>query len=373
MTERVMGTAPSSLVWSIPVWAVIVAVTAAGAPSTPRAVAGGVVFGIGVAALYFTTRGNRRLRQLAILGGTLGGLGGSLFAPSGIAIAVTYITASRLPGVFSERAVRVLGALDALAVSVVIAVISHSWVGLLAGVGIPLLIQRAIEHEELVRSNDRAQALLAELEARRESEAQAVALRERGRIARELHDVLAHTLAGLSVQLQAVRTIAAREKVPASVLDPIDTAAALAKSGLDEARAAVGVLRDPIGLGIDDITTLVGRHAGPPSLSVHGEGTVSAAAGHAVYRAVQESLTNAARYAPGASVAVELTWTPGELVATVTDSGLPSGRKAVADQGTGLGLAGMGERLSEVGGTVVAGPTPAGGWHVAITVPQVPA
>ena len=370
MTERVTSIRPSLLVWTVPAWAAIVIVTALGAPTTARAVAAGCVFTLGVVGLYLTRRGPMRLRQTATVTGILGGLGGTLLAPSGIAIAVTFITASRLPIVFGERAVRVLGGLTTASVATVIAVVSHSWVGALAGVGIPLVIQRANEHEALIAERDRAQALLAEVEAGRDAEQRAAALRERGKIARELHDVLAHTLAGLSVQLQAVRAVAAREQVPPSVLEPLDTAAALAKNGLDEARAAVGVLRDPVGLGIDELPALVARHPGRPVLTVSGEGAVSPDAGHAVYRAVQESLTNAARYAPGATVSVELDWTRAQLITTVSDTGLPSGRRAVTDQGTGLGLAGMGERLAEVGGTVTAGPA-GPGWRVVIMVPRV--
>jgi signal transduction histidine kinase len=95
---------------------------------------------------------------------------------------------------------------------------------------------------------------------------------------------------------------------------------------------------------------------------------VSAEAGHAVYRAVQESLTNAARYAPGADVSVELTWTETSLTTRIRDTGLPQGRSAVSGQGTGLGLAGMDERVRATGGSVEAGPS-GGGWLVEVTVP----
>jgi signal transduction histidine kinase len=264
--------------------------------------------------------------------------------------------------------VALLMPIDTVAVATVVGFVSHSLVGILAGVGIPVLVQRANEHEELIRSRDRAQALLAEVEAGREAEERAVALRERGRIARDLHDVLAHTLAGLSVQLQGIRAVAAREQVPASVLEPLDRAADLARSGLDEARAAVGVLRDPVGLGIDAIGALVARHPGPPTFRVTGSGAVSAEAGHAVYRGVQEALTNAARYAPGAEVVVSLEWSASSLITRVRDTGLPQGRSPISDQGTGLGLAGMDERVRAAGGTLSAGAVGAG-WQVQIVVP----
>ena len=357
--------------WTVPAWTAMTVVTALDAPTLARQVAAGVVMGVAAAALLLVRLLDRSRAQLMIIVSSVGGLAATLLSPAGLAEAVVFIAASRLARGFSGTTLRNVMIADAIAVAAVIGWVSHSVVGALAGLGVPLLVQRAVEHEQLVAERDRAQALLAQVEAGREAEERAVALRERGRIARELHDLLAHTLAGLSVQLQAVRAVAAREQVPSTVMEPLDTAAALAKSGLEEARAAVGVLRDPVGLGIGEIPALVARHPGQPSLDVHGEGSVTAEAGHAVYRAVQESLTNAARYAPGATVSVDLAWTPGELRTTVTDTGLPSGRQAVADQGTGLGLAGMTERLVDVGGSVTAGPTPAGGWRVAITVPQV--
>jgi signal transduction histidine kinase len=68
-------------------------------------------------------------------------------------------------------------------------------------------------------------------------------------------------------------------------------------------------------------------------------------------------------------VAIALDWTGPALCARICDTGLPAGRTAIADQGTGLGLVGMDERLRAVGGSVQAGPDPGGGWRVEITVP----
>jgi signal transduction histidine kinase len=102
---------------------------------------------------------------------------------------------------------------------------------------------------------------------------------------------------------------------------------------------------------------------------------VTAEAGHAVYRAVQESLTNAARYAPGAAVRVRMQWGPDLLRVEVEDDGAAPGHQPLVGQGGGLGLAGMRERLAAVGGSVEAGPRgpqgPPGppGWRVVVGVP----
>jgi signal transduction histidine kinase len=106
------------------------------------------------------------------------------------------------------------------------------------------------------------------------------------------------------------------------------------------------------------------------SLAVSGAPQpVAPEAGHAVYRAVQEALTNAARYAPGAPVTVALSYTAGGLDVRVADAGLPPGRSAVPSQGSGLGLAGMDERIRGVGGTLTAGPRADSGWQVEVRVP----
>ena len=225
-----------------------------------------------------------------------------LIAPKGLGEIPAFVVAGKIPFAIDAAGRTLVRRRDhAVVVGVVVGFVSRSLVGALAGLGIPLLAQRAVERRELIASRDEAQALLVEVQAGREAEAQAAALQERGRIARDLHDVLAHSLAGLSVQLQATRAVAAREGVAAAVLEPLDKAAALARDGLAEARAVVGALRDPVGLGLAELPALVERHPGEATLDARRRRPVEVDpdAGHAVYRAVQEALTNAARYAPG--------------------------------------------------------------------------
>jgi signal transduction histidine kinase len=352
-------------------WVVIFGVTVAAGHRFTLSVAGGVLMALAVVGIQLSVLRNRVVHASGALLATACGLAVIPLIPAGLGVIPVLVAASRFPAVFDPRWQRVMTVLTTIGFGVDIGYISQSIAGALAGLVVPLLVQRAEEHRQLIAERDRAQALLAELQATREAESQAAALRERGRIARDMHDVLAHSLAGLSLQLQAARTVAVREGASAEVLAPIETAASLARDGLAEARTAVSALRDPVGLGLDALPALVGRFPGTATLSSAGDaGSLDPEAGHSVYRAVQESLTNAARYAPGAPVAVAIRWETERLRVTVDDTGLPAGREPVAAAGTGLGLAGMAERLRAAGGSVQAGPGPDGGWRVQIEIPR---
>jgi signal transduction histidine kinase len=361
------------LSWRLAAWIALAVATVLSARGATVRLVAAVEIGVAVAAILFARHPRIAVRRIAVVVASVGGFLACFVAPRGLGEVVVVIAASRLPEAFDGRVLQVLTALDTAALGATVGYISRSFVGALAGAAIPLLVQRALEHRDLQRERDRAQALLAEVQAGRDAEAQAAALRERGRIARDMHDVLAHSLAGLSVQLQAARAVAVRDGVGAAVLDPLDKAASLARDGLAEARAAVGALRDPAGLGLAELPALVARHPGAVTLETRGvPAEVTAAAGHAVYRAVQEALTNAARYAPGSPVRVELRWVEQGLRVSVTDSGPARDRSVVAGQGTGLGLAGMDERLRAVGASLRAGPRPDGGWEILIDVPARP-
>jgi signal transduction histidine kinase len=293
-----------------------------------------------------------------------------LIATGGLGEIPVLVAAARLPFAFPPRTTRALSAVGAVGFGAAVAYASGSIAGLAAGVGVPLLVTRSEQRRELVTERDRARALLAELEATRAAEAQSLALRERARIARDMHDVLAHTLAGLSLQLQAARAAAQRSGAGPELAEPLERAADLARDGLAEARSAVGALREPPEHGIGELPALVARFPGDVKLSLDGGADLSQHAANAVYRAVQEALTNATRYAPGSPVRVAVCDEAAELVATVEDEGPAPGHETLAGLGSGLGLAGMRERLAEVGGTVTAGPRPGSGWRVEIRVPR---
>jgi signal transduction histidine kinase len=230
-------------------------------------------------------------------------------------------------------------------------------------------------------SQDHAELLLAQLEDAREAEAVAAALAERARIAGELHDVLAHALSGLAIQLQGARKLAAREQVSSALLASIERSGELAREGLAEARQAVGALHGDRLPGLDQLGQLIEdfrRDTGAvTSFRVEGDSRpIASDAGLALFRGVQEALTNSARYARGAVVEVRVRYGASSTVLTVEDHSppAPSGRsrlpgRELFEPGGGHGLQSMRERAQRVGGSAQAGPTP-DGWRVEIRVPS---
>ncbi|WP_370153420.1 sensor histidine kinase [Streptacidiphilus sp. EB129] len=293
-------------------------------------------------------------------------------APGGLGEVPVLVGAAVLPMCVQAGPVRnACVAVVATGFGVTVMVISGSLAGLLAGVGAWFISDSSVGHAALQAERDRAVALLAEVEASRAARQEAAALEERGRIAREMHDVLAHSLAGLSMQLQAVRAIARRDGAPATLTEPLDRAAELARDGVQEARAAVGALRAAPLRGVDDIRGLIGGFPGEARLRISGRaGRLAPETGHAVYRAVQEAMTNAARYATGSAIEVDMVWEDCEVRVVVRDHGLPAGHGPSGVTGTGTGLRGMTERIEAVGGSLTAGPAPgAAGWRIALRVP----
>ena len=237
-----------------------------------------------------------------------------------------------------------------------------------------VLALMAVSMRQAGSNEERAELLLAQLEDAREAQAQAAALAERTRIAQDLHDVLAQTLSGLAIQVQAARLMARRDQAGHDLRDLLDRAGKLVKDGLGEARRAVGVLRGDTLPSLERLPELVERYRTDLELDVTmtvsgTERALPADAGLALYRGVQEALTNAARYARGARTTVTLRYEPQATTLTVEDRReSPGPAPAALAGGSGLGLTGMHERLSAVGGNASAGPT-AHGWTVRMELP----
>jgi len=219
--------------------------------------------------------------------------------------------------------------------------------------------------------------LLAKLRAAQEELATRAATDERRRIARELHDVIAHSLTVMMLHVTGARRALERDTRDATAA--LEEAERLGRQSLQDVRRVVGVLgveggREPAPMpGAPDLTTLIDqfRNAGATiSANIDGElGTLEPTAGLALYRIVQESLTNAAKHAPGMPIEVAIEVGPDRtsirVVNVVSDAAAP--RTAV--RSSGLGLWGMNERAALLGGTVSAGADDRS-WIVEVIVPS---
>lgn len=222
----------------------------------------------------------------------------------------------------------------------------------------------------------RISELLQELQTSREAEQAASLAAERGRMAREMHDVLAHTLSGLALQLEGARLLAQSTDADTRLVDAVQLAQLLSRSGLAEARRAVQALRGQEIPGPELIGSLVDQHrlvsspSGTSSFRPSGVPVpLSPEAALALYRTAQESLANVRKHAPGADVDVELSWDTDTVELQITSTGASSSEPASEP---GYGLTGMTERADLAGGTVDAGPF-RGGFRVHLSLPYVPA
>ena len=218
------------------------------------------------------------------------------------------------------------------------------------------------------------QAVAAE-EARLQAE-QLAAGQERERIARELHDVLAHTVSVMVVQAEAAEEML--ESQPDRAREPVTAVQQAGREALVEIRTLLQGLRRTSDEtrtpypGVENVDDLVcsARNAGQDvSLQVRGDPQpLVASTGAAVYRVVQEALTNARKHAPGAHVDVELWWQPDAITVTVADSGAGSGTTG-EPPAPGYGLIGMRERAQVLGGTLEIGHDATTGFRVRAVLP----
>jgi signal transduction histidine kinase len=229
----------------------------------------------------------------------------------------------------------------------------------------------------------------ARLERERDAQAKVAAAAERARIAREIHDVVAHNVSVMVVQADGAAF--ALDGSPQRAREALAAISATGRRALAEMRSLLGVLRDSADQdaalaagpalalapqpGIGELGDLLGqaRSAGlPVSLAVSGvPRPVPQGEALAVYRMVQESLTNVRKHAgPGVTAAVRLEYAEAGLEVRVTDDGRGATAQHSAEgAGTGHGLAGMRERIELYGGTVRSGPRPGGGYEVSARLP----
>ena len=226
--------------------------------------------------------------------------------------------------------------------------------------------------EALRREEERDRSVQA-----REERLRAAAAEERRHVARELHDVVAHAVSVMVIQAGAARQVL--RTAPDDAEGALLAVESTGREAMTELRRFLGALADddePGGLapqpGIGGLGTLLDRvrEAGlPAALEVQGEPrSVPPSLDVAVYRIVQEALTNALRYARRAATLVRLTWEPAQLRLEILDDG--PGTDAIAP--SGRGLVGMRERASLAGGRLEAGPRIGGGYAVRAWLPLEP-
>jgi signal transduction histidine kinase len=300
--------------------------------------------------------------------------------------AAAYIVAAGLPRRSSIRAV--MAAAGALGAALAFASITNGSAPVaVEGVEGFLPLAAAWFIGDSVAARRRYMAGLAE-QAERQRAAEAERARqelreERVRIARELHDVVAHTLAVITVQAGVGRRLAAkRPEEASSALESIEM---IGRTAQDELRVVLGLLREektesaalapaPRLVDVKELVDTVRTSGTPVELRTSGtDRQLSPAIELTVYRVVQEALTNVVRHAPGARAMVDVAVCAAQIRLEVSNGG-PSGPSADAQTrapipGTGNGIVGMRERIGAFGGWLVAEPLAGGGFHVLAEVP----
>ncbi|MEU8890497.1 histidine kinase [Streptomyces sp. NPDC048442] len=245
--------------------------------------------------------------------------------------------------------------------------LSHWTLGLATGTPVLVGIVNRTQRRAVLSAISAAES--AERAAR--AEARTAVLTERSRIARDVHDVLAHSLAGINMQLELADALLDTGDLD-KVREANDKAHGLVRESLKQAQWTVQALREDALPLRESLIAMLESSGHRDALAVTGAvRTVPARVTQNLLRIAQEALTNATRYAPGGKVGVELEFGASSTVLRVHNG--PAGRTVKAGSGSGLGLIGMRERVALLGGTVTAGPVTEGpdqgGWQVEAVIP----
>ena len=252
----------------------------------------------------------------------------------------------------------------AVALALYSAVINDRWLTTAVSVVSMTLGGYVLRLDAEARGN--AQRLLAQERAARAAEAESAALAERARIAREIHDVLAHSLSAQLVHLEAARLLIEKGADRHKILERVVAARGMAREGLAETRQALSALRGEMSPLEDFLSELVAA-ADNADVTVSGERRpLPVEASQAVRRVAQEALTNARKHARGAKVHLRLEYSAHQVTLDVRDSGGSPGE--LTSSGAGYGLLGMRERAELLGGSLKAGPGEEG-FAVTLKVP----
>lgn len=328
-----------------------------------------VAYGVATACwLGFVLLASRRPKTAAALLAAASALPAAIvgWAGDSSAILLAVIALGRLATLTSVGVGTILatGLLD-----VALAVTSHALAGHslgepLADAGVMvLLVLLGLNRRQYEVQATQSRALLEQTRLAQAEHARAAALDERTRIARELHDVLAHSLGALGVQLELAEALLAERSDVDGALRSVRRSRKLAANGLAEARDAVAALRQDVPPLTETLAAVAAAHARDHDVAVafdaDGEPRpLASAAVGALAGVAREALTNAGKHAPGQEIRIRLSHAPG-LVRLDVRNALPT----LTRTGEGFGLAGMRERLALAGGTLTSGPED-GHWRV---------
>jgi signal transduction histidine kinase len=245
----------------------------------------------------------------------------------------------------------------------------------LSAFGVTAFYIMSLFARRLREGQEQAERLLVELAESRAAQAEAAALGERQRLAREMHDVLAHSLSGLVLQLEGARLLAAqgRDRLDPQLVATIERSHHLARAGLEEARRAIGMLRGDELPGPERLAALAHEFerdcAVPCRLDVRGaERDLGSEVRLTIYRVAQEALTNVRKHAHADRVAVQLEYEPAGTRLAIEDFARNGAVAPPPSANGGYGLTGMRERAELLGGTLEAAAT-GSGFRVELWVP----
>jgi signal transduction histidine kinase len=328
----------------------------------PAAVMGILLSAVVAWALFRTTLAHRLWPSLALFGVLLATAATAQAADFGVVALVLWcgcaITAlERLP-IAAALPVTVI------ALALYAAANDDVWLTTLATTAGLALAGYVLRLDAEARGN--AQRLLNQERAARAAEAESAALAERARIAREIHDVLAHSLSAQLVHLEAARLLIEGGADRDQILQRVVAARGMARDGLAETRQALSALRGDMTPLEEFLSRLVGTSDGAETTISGERRPLPAEASQAVRRVAQEALTNVRKHAPGAKIRVRLEYGEDQVTLVVRDSGGSPGE--LTTSGGGYGLLGMRERAELLGGSLDAGPDDEG-FVVTLKVP----
>jgi signal transduction histidine kinase len=313
---------------------------------------------------------------LAVMGAAGGALGGLSPLSTSIAIGCV-VTASAGARLDTEKSLAITA--ETVAAFLIAGLVTGAPAETLVGYPLTFIGLWAFgltRHAYVLRA-EQAERMLTETTRAHEAETATAALAERARIAREIHDVLAHSLAAVSVNLEAADGLLGelppgREEL-AKAIECVNRARAFTREGMADARRAILALRDNAAPLPDQLSELAGEYSAdgdvPVAFTVTGSPRpVAAEVSLAAYRTAQEALTNARKHAPGQPVSLGLEFSPSEIAVLVTNPLPDVVGGPLAATGTGHGLTGLAERAALGGGTLTVGQA-GGQWQVRMRIP----